>query len=131
MKRVYCDNWEEGKDNGIEIYDPSWNEVRELILQLDNRKKTLVTFGDEDMGYYMAIGGGCGQYILYLSFEDEEQIVELVNSRETEACYVELVVGGQRGDYPKNSCINLEKVLMAAKTFFETQTPDNRLLWNE
>ena len=119
MKSVYCDNWEQGKDNGIEICNPSWDEVKNLILQLDNDKKTLVTFGDYDMGYYMAIGGGCDKYILYLSFEDEEKIFELVNSEETEECYVELVVGGQRGRYPKSSCICQSEVLIAAETFFK------------
>ncbi len=131
MKRVYCDNWEQGNDEGIEIYDPSWNEVRELILQLDNEKKTLVTFGDEDMGYYMAVGGGGDQYILYLSFDDEERIVELVNSKETKEGYAELVVGGQRGRYPENSCISQSEVLTAAETFFRFQTPDEKLIWKD
>lgn len=131
MKRVYCDNWEQGKDKGIEIYNPSWDEVKELILQLDNDKKTLVTFGDYDMGYYMAIGGGCGKYILYLSFEDDEKIFELVNSKKTEECYVELVVGGQRGRYPKNSCMRQSEVLVAAETFFKYQIPDKNLIWKE
>ena len=131
MKSVYCDNWEQGKDNGIEICNPSWDEVKNLILQLDNDKKTLVTFGDYDMGYYMAIGGGCDKYILYLSFEDEEKIFELVNSEETEECYVELVVGGQRGRYPKSSCICQSEVLIAAETFFKYRIPDKNLTWKE
>lgn len=131
MKRVYGDCWEQGEDYGIEINDPSWEEVRDLILQLDNEKKTLVTFGDEDMEYYMAIGGGCGKYILYLSFDDEERIVELVNSKEEEECYMERIVGGQRGLYPKNSCIGQREVLIAAETFFRNRTPDESLIWKE
>lgn len=131
MKTVYRDNWEHGQDRGCEICNPTWNEVRKLILELDNDKKTLVTFGDYDMGYYMAIGGGDGKYILYLSFDDEEKIFELINPNETEKSYVELIVGGQQGKYPKNSCISQNEVLVAAETFFNYQIPDKNLIWKE
>lgn len=131
MKRVYCDDWKEQRDEGVEICEPTWDQVKDLILGLNGDTKTLVTFGDDDMGWYMAIGGGADQYILYLSFDDEDQIFNLVEPTQKSDCFFELVVGGQRGKYPQNTCIGQEKVLMAAKTFFETQTPDNRLSWSE
>lgn len=131
MKTLYCDNLNCGENEDIEICEPSWEEFRKLILELDGKNKTLITFGDYDMGYYMAIGGGPSQYILYISFDDEERIVELVNQNEKSECLVELLVGGQIGKYPKNTCVNQEMVLTAAKTFFEYQTVDESLFWRE
>lgn len=131
MKRVHCDDWSNGRNACIAIENPSWDEVKALIQDLNGDTKTLVTFGDYDAGYYMAVGGGCNQYILYLSFDDEEKILELIDPNETDESLVELVVGGQRGRFSKNMCVSQETILIVAKTFYETQIPDNSFFWRE
>lgn len=131
MNSARCDDWKGREDEGVELCDPTWEQLEELILSLNGQNKTLVTFDNEDEEWYMAVGGGPSQYILYLSFEDEERIVELVDPTQPEDSYVKLTVGGQWGEYPQNTCVSQEKVLMAAKTFYETQTPDERLSWKE
>ena len=131
MKRVHCDDWRNGRDVGITIENPSWDEVKLLIQDFNGETKTLVTFGDYDEGYYMAIGGGCSQYILYLSFDDEGRILELIDPNGSDKGFVELVVGGQAGRFSENMCVSQERIIIAAKTFYETQTPDSRLYWRE
>ena len=96
-----------------------------MILSLDGWNRTLVTFGNYDEGCYMAIGGGKnGKYIAYASYDDEEKIYNLVNQTGGEKELVELVVGGQRGNFPERNCVSQDMVLSAAKKFFETQAVD-------
>lgn len=40
---------------------------------------------------------------------------------------VELVVGGQRGNFPERNCVSQDMVLSAAKKFFETQAVDQNM----
>lgn len=127
-----CDYWITGKDNGDVIENPIWEDVEKMILSLDGWNRTLVTFGSYDEGYYMAIGGGKnGKYIVYVSYDDEEKIYNLINQTGSEKELVELVVGGQQGNFPKRNCVSQDMVLSAAKNFFETQKIDQNMEWEE
>lgn len=132
IDRASCDCWIAGKDNSEVIENPTWENVKNMILNLDGWNRTLVTFGNYDEGYYMAIGGGKnGEYIAYVSYDDEEKIFHLVNQNGSKKELVELVVGGQRGNFPEKICVTQNMVLSAAKRFFETQEVDLNLKWEE
>ena len=121
-----------GKDNGEMIENPTWEDVEKMILSLDGWNRTLVTFGNYDEGCYMAIGGGKnGKYIAYASYDDEEKIYNLINQTGSEKELVELVVGGQRGNFPERNCVSQDMVLSAAKKFFQTQEVDQNMEWEE
>jgi len=101
-------------------------------LSLDGWNRTSVTFGNYDEGYYMAIGGGKdGKFIAYISYDDEERIYNLANQNDTQSELVELVVGGQRGHFPANTCVSQDMILSASKIFFETQELDPKMRWEE
>jgi len=131
MTRVYRDHWDCGVDCGVEKFDPSWEEVKALILELDGDEKTLLTFGDadEDGSDYMGIGGG--RYILYLSYNDEEQVMILTDPDADPQAEVELVTGGQLGRFDARECVPLDAVLTAAETYYRSRTADERLCWSE
>lgn len=132
IDRASCDCWITGKDNGKEIENPTWEDIEKMILNLDGYIRTLVTFGNYDEGYYMAIGGGkYGKYIAYASYDDGEKIYNLVSQASSEKEWAELVVGGQRGNFPERNCVSQDMVLSAAKEFFETQKLDQNLEWAE
>lgn len=57
MYRANLDHWEYGIDIGQEVLAPTWEQLKALILELDEDKQTLVTYGDEEAGDYMAVGG--------------------------------------------------------------------------
>ena len=132
IKEVSYDYWIRGKDNGEMIENPTWEDVEKMILSLDGWNRTLVTFGNYDEGCYMAIGGGKnGKYIAYASYDDEEKIYNLINQTGSEKELVELVVGGQRGNFPERNCVSQDMVLSAAKKFFQTQEVDQNMEWEE
>lgn len=121
IDRVSCDCWIAGKDTGRIVENPTWEDVKKMILSLDGWNRTLVTFGNYDEGYYMAIGAGNnGNFIAYVSYDDEERLYNLVNQNGDKNEFVELVVGGQQGRFPANTCVSQEMILSAAKKFFET-----------
>ena len=133
MYRANLDHWEYGIDTGQEVLAPTWEQLKALILELDEDKQTLVTYGDEEAGDYMAVGGGNGRYICYLSYDDEEKIFMLVdeNVSPDSSEEVELVTGGQRGRFHRRECVSLPAVLMAAEAYYRTHAPDAGLCWQE
>lgn len=133
MYRAYLDHWEYGIDTGRETLVPSWEQLKALILELDGDEQTLVTYGDENAGDYMAVGGGNGRYICYLSYGDEEKILILFDESVPPDCNeeVELVTGGQLGRFDRRECVSLPAVLTAAETYYRTHTPDAGLCWQE
>ena len=133
MYRAYLDHWEYGIDTGQEVLAPTWEQLKALILELDEDKQTLVTYGDEEAGDYMAVGGGNGRYICYLSYDDEEKIFMLVdeNVSPDSSEEVELVTGGQRGRFHRREGVSLPAVLPAAETYYRTHAPDAGLCWQE
>lgn len=132
IDRASCDCWIAGKDDIEVIENPTWEDVEKMISSLDGWNRTLVTFGNDDEGYYMAIGGGKdGRYITYASYNDEEELYNLVNQTGSKEELVELVVGGQRGNFPERNCVTQDMVLSAAKRFFETQEADPNMEWEE
>ena len=58
MCRANLDHWEYGIDTGQEVLAPTWEQLKALILELDEEKQTLVTYGDEEAGDYLAVGAG-------------------------------------------------------------------------
>ncbi len=42
-----------------------------------------------------------------------------------------LVIGGQKGNYPANQCVDLLHCLLAARTFTEVGKLDDLLTWEE
>ena len=132
IDKASCDYWITGKNNGEMIENPTWKDIEKMILSLDGWNRTLVTFGNYDEGYYMVVGGGKNEtYIAYASYDDEEKIYNLMNQTGSEKELVELVVGGQRGNFPEKNCVSLGMVLSAAKKFFETQETDQNMKWEE
>ena len=55
IDRASCDGWVAGKDVGQVVENPTWEDVKQMILSLDGWNRTLVTFGNYDEGYYIGI----------------------------------------------------------------------------
>ncbi len=77
----------------------------------------------------MSIGGGAEKYIVTVTFDNFNFYI-LTDSFQSERTET-LVVGGQKGNYPFNQCVDLLRCLLAARTFSAEGKLDTLLVWEE
>jgi hypothetical protein len=122
------EKWVDNQNEADLIENPSWNQIETAIRELDGEKHTLVTLGiNEDI--YMSIGGGENKYIVTATSDNLNfyVLIDATKSQQVET----LVVGGQKGNYPANQCVDLLRCLLAARTFTELGKLDSLLIWEE
>jgi len=108
--------------------NPTWPQVRDAILQLNGKDKTLLILGAGNPVPHMGIGGGGGTFICYVT-EDNRAFHNLENPAKGEDDLVSLIAGGQRSDYRARLCVDAETVLKAAQVYSETGQLDPTLPW--
>jgi hypothetical protein len=103
-----------------EIKNPSWPDVESAVRALNNREfNDVYLYPDESKPEtYLCIGGGGGSYVATGSVESE-YFPTLVDKKRPAEPELPLVVGGQKGTYPGNWVVDLQCVLMAAKSFYD------------
>lgn len=112
-----------------EMASPSWTDIETAIKRLDGESRTQVAIG-ADGEMHLSVGGGeKGQYVVYATF-DNMKFYTLLSDQPSET-EVELVAGGQVGNYSGKIVVGLAPALMAAKTFAESGEIDRRLNWQE
>ncbi|MBR8836757.1 MAG: hypothetical protein DSM106950_22755 [Stigonema ocellatum SAG 48.90 = DSM 106950] len=122
------EKWMGNKNEGDLIENPNWSQIETAIRELNGESKSLVTLGaNEDT--YMSIGGGAKKYIVTATFDNLNFYI-LIDSPKSEQIET-LVVGGQKGNYPANQCVDLLHCLLAARTFTESGKLDALLIWEE
>ena len=124
---IVSDNW-----NGIhcreqQVKDPSEDDALDAARALDGRTKTLVAVSAAD-GSSLTIGGGAGQYVAYVSTNDE-RCFNLLADQEQSSGTVSLVAGGQEGDFPAEQIVKLDQVLRAVKFFYQAAGMDSGQRW--
>jgi Immunity protein Imm1 len=126
ISKFSVENWVGNQNKGFLKQAHFWPEIETAIKELDGHRKTLVTLEAEDETH-MAIGGGIGKYVVYLTFNNEDfhYLVDLSKSDEE----MILVVGGQEGFYPAKLCVDLDTTIKAAKTFAELGTMEKSVIW--
>jgi Immunity protein Imm1 len=106
-----------------------WTAIEAAIRELDGQRKTLVTLEIDDETH-MAIGGGNeNNYIVYATF-DNKSFYNLIDHYRSDTDKA-IVVGGQMGIYPAQSCIKLDQAIQAAKTFALTGKLEPALNWEK
>ena len=126
------DDWKDGKDFGDDINMPSWNDIEQMISNLNGDDKTEVIFGNSEEKFYMYIGGGANQrYIVYISYNEERKFYNLRDIEKKEDKEEFLVVGGQEGRFDANECVSKDLAMKAAKYFFENLKPHPDPKWED
>ncbi|NEP59930.1 MAG: hypothetical protein F6K31_23480 [Symploca sp. SIO2G7] len=128
ISQFSVEDWQGNQNNGSVQPVRGWQQIEAAINQLDGYHKTLVTL-ETDRETHMAVGGGKGKYVVYLTFDNEQfhYIIEPSKSDEDET----LTVGGQEGIYPAKLCIDLDAALKAAKTFAENGAMEKSVIWEQ
>lgn len=120
------EDWQGIQNKGSVQPVKEWQQIEVAIDQLDGNHRTLVTLETEGETH-MAIGGGKGKYLVYLTFDNEQfhYAVEPSNPNGDES----LVVGGQEGVYPAKLCVNKDIAMKTAKTFAELGAMEKSVTW--
>ncbi len=122
------EDWIGNQNKGCVEPARSWQEIESAIRELDGHHKTLVTL-ETDSETHMAVGGGQGKYVVYLTFDNESfhNLVDPFKSDIEES----VIVGGQEGFYPAKSYVDLNTTLKAAKTFAELGAIEKSVIWEK
>ena len=112
------------------VRDPTWEQIRGMVEQLDGRTCTslILEHSEED---YLTIGGGDGQYVCEIYKEtapNDFQFWDLLNPASGLTEPIKMIVGAEIYVEPQY-CVGREAVLQAAKTFFERGLADELLPW--
>ncbi len=126
ISKFSVENWVSNQNKEVLEKAREWMQLESAIKDLDAHRKTLVLLETEDETH-MAIGGGLGKYVVYVTF-DNEDFHYLIDPSKTDTEET-LVVGGQEGLYPAKLCVDLATTLKAAKTFAEFGTMEKSVVW--
>lgn len=126
IAKFSVENWEGDRNKCLIQIVRDWTEIATAIKELDGHRKTLVTL-EADSETHMAVGGGAGKYVVYLTFDNEtfHYLVDLSQPDLDNS----LTVGGQEGVYPAKLCVDLDTALKAAETFAEFGTMEKSVIW--
>lgn len=126
ISQFSVEDWQGNQNKGSVQSAREWQQIEIAINQLDGNHRTLVTLEAEGE-IHMAIGGGEGKYLVYLTFDNEQfhYVVEPSNPNGDES----LVVGGQEGIYPAKLCVDKDTAMKAAKTFAELGAMEKSVIW--
>jgi Immunity protein Imm1 len=126
ISKFSTEDWQGNQNHGLIEEAKDWGEIEAAIRELDGHRRTLVTLEAEGETH-MAIGGGTGKYLVYVTF-DNENFNYLVNPTKLDNAET-LVVGGQEGIYPAKWCVDLTTTLRAAKSFVEFGAISKSVVW--
>ncbi|MBC1239912.1 Imm1 family immunity protein [Nostoc sp. 2RC] len=128
ITKFSVEDWIGNQNKGSVEQAHSWQEIESAIRELDGHHKTLVTL-ETDNETHMAVGGGLGKYVVYLTF-DNESFHYLVDPSKSDMDEF-VIVGGQEGVYPAKSCVDLNTTLKAAQAFAELGTMEESVTWEK
>jgi hypothetical protein len=122
--------WELGLENDPGIPNPTWNQICEALIRMDGDMLTDVSLTSIGNGCLLAGGGNGGRYIVvYFPQGTDEGDTLTLADLSLEGSEVELVAGGQLGEYPAKYCVDLPLVLRAFEHFFKTGELPSDLTW--
>ena len=115
------------------IPNPSWEDLKSAIECLDGDSRNFLRFGvldssDQDKDYYMIVQKSVdGRYMIVVQ-EGRKGYFSLVRS---DGSGGEVIVrtDGIPNDFPENRFHDLEKILQAARTYYQTKSMDGRYHW--
>lgn len=128
ISKLSVEDWQGNQNRGSVQPVKAWTQIEAAISQLDGHHKTLVTL-ESDGETHMAVGGGKGKYIVYLTF-DNEQFHYVVEPSKPDV-EENLTVGGQEGAYSAKLCVDINAALKAAKAFAERGAMEKSVIWEQ
>ena len=129
VRLMTVDDWRDRADHGITVADPAWDQVKQAILALDGKQRTMITLSDkQNSDTYMIIAGQWDGRFLVNATKNNFDFYSLIDpARSTNK--QTLYVGGQDGEYEERKCVPLAWAMEAAEAFFETGELKSSMSW--
>jgi hypothetical protein len=134
VKVLFCEDYNDIPNCGKVIDNPTWENIRDAILELNGESKSTVVLRrgyDDEYEELMGVGGG-GDQGLYICFmgsqKPDEPEWRLHDPSRVSEEPVE-IVAGELTWYPRSSCVSLNEVLKAAETYSVFGERDKTLAW--
>lgn len=113
-------DWGSAQERDKMIENPTWPEIESAIRALNNENLNDLYLHPEknNIETYLCVGGGAGRYVLTGSINNQS-FPTLADPERSTTPSVELVVGGQLGDYPTNWVMDLCTTLQTTRAFYD------------
>ncbi|RYU95296.1 hypothetical protein [Emticicia agri] len=128
VKRLILDIEKENTTFYEEMEHPALNDVLVSIDRLNGEDITMLNLSCEEENHLLCVGGGKEDYILFITF-DNENFDSLCDESKSSLKEKELIVGGQLGEYAENLCNSKADVMKAVAYFYKTGKPNPALSW--
>lgn len=112
------------------IAKSTWSDVENAVRSLNGREYNDIYLTPDKINQqtYLSVGGGDGKYLVSGSINNEI-FPTYVNPDVSGAKEIQIIVGGQSGDYPENYIVDINTALKAVKSFYESGNFENDIPW--
>jgi immunity protein Imm1 of predicted polymorphic toxin system len=124
---MITDEWQGGRNHEQEVANPPMEAIEQAVIALDASVRTLVVLELGEGAAHMAVGGGSGQYVVYMT-DDNVQFEQLTDGSDDNA-RVLLCAGGQEGEYARRLVVDLDAALGAVRHYARKGEADRSLRW--
>jgi hypothetical protein len=121
--------WAEDGHESEVAEQPSWDDVVRAVNRLNGNTRDGVILNGPNDAYMGIVGGEGDKYVVAGKGRDGKSFILTVG--QSQGTWIALNVGGQENDYADNEIVPLDKVLIVARTFFESGECDSRFQWKE
>ena len=129
VRRLTICAWTDGNRTDTAMDTPSWPDIESAVRALNNRNLNDIHMELEEIAEtFLSVGGGAGQYIVSGSV-DGKAFPVLIDASLPEEPRVDLLVGGQLGDYPRCCVVDLDHALRAVRSVAETGKFQEQIGW--
>lgn len=128
--RLDYDVREDGHSQSVVVAVPTWADIITALRSLDQDRHTEMTVCD-DSGAYVTVGGGRGDYHVYIGAVDHEDRVILQRPAGAEAGTkpIDLMMDGRLHRLAAHDVVDLDTALRVVEEFMRVGRPDADLLW--
>jgi len=129
IRRLTICDWQGLNRTDTVVERPSWIVIEAAIRAMNNANLNDVQLElDSQENAFLTIGGGSDNYIVSGDLTGKS-FPTLTNPKAAENSSIELMVGGQLGEYPAHCVVDLETALDAVRSVAENGSFDSHFFW--
>jgi hypothetical protein len=127
VERMVTDEWQGVRNREHELSSPPLEAIEKAVIALDASVRTLVVLELGQGPAHMAVGGGGGRYVVYVT-NDNDHFAQLTDDSDDNTAVL-LRAGGQEGEYAKRFVVGVDAALQAVRHYAREGEADPSLRW--